>query len=1031
MKTLFDFFEELDEMIYISDMDTHELVYMNRHLRESLGYSAHKSYKGKKCYDVLQNGVSPCTFCNNDNLNSGKFLTWMHENPVLGQKVVVKDSMIVADGRRYRIEIAVQVGNKEMVYDSHFYTRRESVINECMQYFFATPNPEESLDMLLAYLGETFQCDRTYIFEIYRDETASNTYEWCKKGINPQKNILQNQPVSDVAYWMTKFREKESVIIKDLEDICTMYPSTYSLLHPQGITSLIAVPIYDGDSLKGFIGMDNPYEGTFLLLKQVVESLAEVLTMQLKRGSLFKRFNEMSYQDLLTGAYNRNALVEHNSITSNTYKWKSFGVVYCDINGLKEINDTQGHDAGNKLIQECYRILEDTLDTEWIYRIGGDEFVALYHNVGKEKIEEDVKRLKLVIMQSYCQVSVGYAWSNQQPIDMDETINKADSMMYEEKEKYYEHLEVSEADFLPKIKDKQPSFSAQNISDFQMKLQRFLSNTYCDIPFLLEMLSNNNTTSYFFFGDMQRNLYFISDNLREKFGFESNIVSDLISEWAGRIHDSNLLKRFWKDIHALLEKKQTSHNLLYQIEDVNGNHIWVQCFARVKWSEDGTKPLFFAGRLTHQDESFTVDSITNFLTEAVLIRKLEDLAEQNHRCQAIGFSFHNMAQINNSFGRKFGDELIQEICKKLYMQFSGQMTFYRLSGMRCLALIEEPLEAAEEIIRGIKGIIEQEYKHKGLTMQHPCSFALLHYPSEHGFSPRDFIENMMTLVKVAQHEPTQLYVDNSNNNIQQMQELANMEMRLIEDIIHGMENFRIVIQPIVAANGGESIGGETLIRWRFGGNNISPAVFIPIIERENMMHKVGRWVFEQAVRVCIRILSYSDAFYLTVNVSLQQLNDNGFVDFIKQTLRKYRLDGKHIVIELTESCMDEQSEKLDAFVAACTEMGIRIALDDFGSGYSSLRVLLQYPSSIIKLDRTLLLEMSDSVEKSNFITSIVYACHQFGKKVCMEGVETEFQNHLVKEAGCDMIQGFYYYKPIEVEQIYQLLAEKYQKEEKK
>lgn len=1027
MKTLFDFFEELDEMIYISDMDTHELVYMNRHLRESLGYIKHESYRGKKCYALLQNGKSICSFCNNKDLKQGKFLTWIHENPVLKQKVIVKDSMIVSNGHNYRIEIAVQAGDKETGYDSHFYTRSEAILNECMQYFFATQNPEESLDMLLAYLGETFHCARTYIFEIYNNGTTSNIYEWCSIGVSPQKDILQDQPIKDIAYWITMFEQNQVVVINDLEDIRITHPSTYSLLQPQGITSLIASPIYDGGILKGFIGMDNPDEGTFLLLKQVVKPLSSIIAAQLKRGSLFKRFNEMSYQDLLTGAYNRNAMMEH-SITSN--QLKSFGAVYCDINGLKEINDTQGHDAGNKLIQECYRILEKSLNTEWIYRIGGDEFVALYYNASEDEIKKDVEWLKLEVMQSFCQISVGYAWSDQQSIDVDHIINEADTMMYKEKEKYYAHLKMYEENFQPKIKEKQTAFPMQDTTDFQTKLQRFLSNTYCDVSFLLELLGNDSSTSYFFFGDMQKNLYFISDNLRKKFGFENNIVPNLINIWAERIHDPNLLEKFWKDMNAVLEKRQNYHDLRYPIADANGNNIWIRCFGKVKWSEDGTKPLFFAGRIVHQDESFIVDSMTNFPTETVLTKHLKDITKQGRVCQVIGFSFNNMSQINNSYGRKCGDDLIQEISKKLYQELSQRLTFYRLSGMRCLALIDEDsLKTVKQIILQMKDIIEQEYRHMGLTIRHPCSFAVLNYPLDDGSSPQDFIENITTLIKVAQHEPFQLYVDNSNGNIQQLQKSANMEMCLVEDIINGMKNFRIVIQPVVSTENGYPIGGETLLRWRFEGENVPPDIFIPIIEKENMMQTVGRWVFEQAVYSCVRMLSYYPDFYLAINVSLQQLKDNSFVDFIKNTLDKYSLDGKHIVIELTESCMDEQPEKLNAFVTGCTGMGIRTALDDFGSGYSSLRVLLQYPSSIIKLDRTLLLEMIDSVEKSNFITSIVYACHQFGKKVCMEGVETEFQNQLVKEAGCDMIQGFYYYKPMEVDQVYQLLSKKFKKKQ--
>lgn len=1019
MKTLFDFFEELDEMIYISDMDTHELVYMNRHLRELLGYPAHESYQGKPCYAVLQNGTDVCPFCNNADLKPGKYVTWIHENPILKQKVIIKDSMLVSNGHSYRVEIAVQAETNRIRKENHFYTRSETLTNECLQYFLISPSPEESMEQLLAYLGETFQCDRAYIFEFYNNATTSNTYEWCSANVSPQKEILQGLSIRDIGYWITAFNKNQMVILRDLEEIRTVYPSTYSLLQPQGISSLIAAPIFGDGLLKGFIGLDNPGLESLPLIEQVLEALCPAIAVQFNRRNLYKRFNEMSYQDPLTGAYNRNAMIEHSM---HTQHYDSFAAVYCDINGLKAANDTLGHDAGNKLIQACYDLLKTSLHTPWIYRIGGDEFVALYYNTGECTVIQDIDMLKLAALQSVCQISVGYAWSDQHPLDMDHIINQADAMMYEEKDLYYQRLE-SCGERPHAMTRKSPAYpSLHGPSDFQTKLQRFLANTYCDVTFLLAKLSDDNSTSYFYFGDIQKNIYFISDNMREKFGFEDNIVPDLLHQWASRIKDPTLLETFWMDIDAMFTKKKSSHDLRYPIADAAGSILWIRCIGEIKWSEDGTTPLFFAGQITRQDESFIVDSLTNFPTEIVLTRYLNSVSEQGQRCQVIGFSFNHMTQINNKHGRRYGDDLLREISGKLYKKLSSQLRFYRLNGMRCIALMDSasPDDAKQAILQ-IKGIIEQEYQHIGLMIQDPCSFALLSYPQDDA-SPQDFIENIISLIKISQQNPALLYVDNSNGNIQQLQKLTNLEMRLIEDILNGMANFRIVIQPIVSSDTGRPISGETLLRWCFEGENISPAVFIPIIEKNHMMYFAGRWVFEQAVRSCIRILSHCPDFYLNVNVSLQQLNDRGFIDFIKQTLDKYNLDGRHIILEMTESCMDEQPEELNHFVKACAAMGIRTALDDFGSGYSSLRVLLQYPSSIIKLDRTLLLEMSDSIEKSNFITSIVYACHQFGKKVCIEGIETAFQNELVKEAGCDMIQGFYYYRPMEIDQVYKLLS---------
>lgn len=250
-----------------------------------------------------------------------------------------------------------------------------------------------------------------------------------------------------------------------------------------------------------------------------------------------------------------------------------------------------------------------------------------------------------------------------------------------------------------------------------------------------------------------------------------------------------------------------------------------------------------------------------------------------------------------------------------------------------------------------------------------------------------------------------------------------MALALSRDVLHSMQNFRIVVQPIISVQDNTIVGGETLLRWNFQGKDISPEVFVPMLEKDNMIHLAGRWVFEQAVCTCMRLISYSPDFYLTFNVSLYQMSDRHFSEFMEEVLEKYNLDGSHLIAEMTESCLDEQPEKLLYFLNTCNKLGIRIALDDFGSGYSSLRMMLQYPSSVIKLDRSLLGEMTESVDKMNFISSIVYACHRFGKKVCMEGVETDEQDALIRESGCDLIQGYRYYRPMEVPALYRLLAE--------
>ena len=399
------------------------------------------------------------------------------------------------------------------------------------------------------------------------------------------------------------------------------------------------------------------------------------------------------------------------------------------------------------------------------------------------------------------------------------------------------------------------------------------------------------------------------------------------------------------------------------------------------------------------------------------------MGKRRQKCLAIGFSLNSITALNNTRGRAYSDRLVRGIADELVKNLLGKMSFYRLEGMRCMALVEPACQdSREELVGRIRQIVETGYKNAGLSVQYPCSFVLMECPKDHQ-SPSDFVENMVSLIKVAKHDCKQMYVEDSRENIEKIRKMSNIALALSRDVLRGMENFRIVIQPVVSAQTGAVVGGEVLLRWSFQGQDVSPAIFIPMLEEENLIHLVGRWVFEQAVCNCMRLVTFAPDFYLTFNVSLEQLSDEGFVDFMRATLEKYRLRGENLVAEMTESCMDERPENLLRFVNVCKELGIRIALDDFGSGYSSLRMLLQYPTSIIKLDRSLLQEMAESEDKMNFISSIVYACHRFGKKVCMEGVETAVQNELIRDSGCDMIQGFYYHRPMELGAVYTLISQ--------
>lgn len=1013
MKAAWEIFEEMNEMVYVSNIETNEIIYMNQYLRDALGYDTHSEYRGKKCYEILHGQEKPCSFCNNKDLKYKKYIAWTYKNPVLNKRLLVKNSLINENGNKYRIEIAIDADGEDEIQPSLYYTRSEKMLIDCLQQSLNYANPEESINNMLLYIGRTFLCDRVYIFEINDRNTADNTYEWCNENVTAQRVLLQNVPVSVIAWWIDLFKANQAIVIDDLEDIRTKYPEAYAILKPQNISTLAAGPIKASGKIIGFIGVDNPDSNLLPLIKSLLKVIGFFISSLLRSRDLNNRLNKLSYHDQLTGALNRNALSEYYDCMS----MKTVGVLYFDTMGLKNINDTYGHEAGDRMIRHCYEIINATVPSELIFRTGGDEFVTLCSDIRKDDFEDIINHLKEIIREDSYPMMMGYAWSDDPELNLEKLIAQADQVMYENKRNYYQKYDQTGV-------DRRRSREAKDVrSTVKSSFQKFLDMSYCNIEYLFKSVAADNESSYFYFGDMQKDLFYISDNMRDDFGFKDNIVSGLLTLWENRISSPESKKQFKQDISDMINKKRTIHDLCYRVTDAKGNNRWIRCYGHLEWNEDRTIPIFFSGRITCQDMNFVVDAISNFLREKALFNELNKLKEEQKSTVLIGFILREMNTIGGIKGIRYEEGLVRSIANSLNEKMSRKVSFYCMEGMVFVALIKPEYmeEDYQSLLFQIKEIVDQHYEQRGILVSPSCSFSVMRYPYN-DLEPEDAIDDLISMVRLAKQETEKDYLMYSSDVAKMIKENSEMSFTLQENVMHNMENFRVVIQPVVSPKKEKIVGGEVLLRWSFKGHDVSPMEFIPLLEKNNLIQTVGRWVFEQTVANCMRLRSYDPKFYLTFNVSLHQLSDDGLIPFMKEVLDKYHLDGSGIVAELTESCFDENPEKLIYFIDECQKLGLRIALDDFGSGYSSFRMLLHYQYEIIKLDRSLIQEAMDSEEKYNFICSIVMACHQFGKKVCIEGVEREEQDKIARTMGCDMIQGFYYFRPMELSDVYKFIA---------
>lgn len=348
----------------------------------------------------------------------------------------------------------------------------EKKLLDCIENLVMNDDFTAAVNSGLTTILEYYDADRTYIFEFqWKENLTRNTYEIYRDGISPQIENLQTVPVDVVARWVDSFEDQEQNTIIFIGDVDALkddptHRLEYDCLHPQGIKSLIAVPIFINGKLHGFLGIDNPrsHMDALTLLTQLTYIIANELQKRLLTEALTKK----SYQDPLTGLNNRLAYDE----MLDHLRGKEFpvGVGFLDINGLKWINDTLGHDMGNKVIQKICTILNEHIEQQYIYRISGDEFVMIWPDVDYKVFMSAAKKLEAALFAEKNIASFGFVWGKEE--DTGIAVRKAEKAMQTAKNKFY----AANAE----LKDSRPGY-------LDALLQEFRDSTF--IPYLQPLYS--------------------------------------------------------------------------------------------------------------------------------------------------------------------------------------------------------------------------------------------------------------------------------------------------------------------------------------------------------------------------------------------------------------------------------------------------------------------------------------------------------------------------------------------------------------
>ncbi|SCJ54996.1 Cyclic di-GMP phosphodiesterase Gmr [Anaerotruncus sp. 2789STDY5834896] len=427
--------DESENMAYVADPSTYELLYVNKAVVHDFGLCG-DAYLGQPCYRVLQGLETPCPFCTNHLLTTEKYLYWKHYNPILKQYYLLRDKLFkLPGGRLVRLEICTDITDSENT-NLHLQNQltTEETLLRCVHTLSGEDDTDTAINKLLSIIGGYYQADRAYLFEVDPGgQMISNSYEWCQEQVQPQIENLQQIPITAIDRWMEYFTTQGEFFLTSAGK--TLQPDSieYQILAPQKIDSLMAAPLWEGETLSGFIGVDNPAANTgeTHLLKSITYFIKE----DIQKRHLLEQLKELSYTDGLTGLGNRHQYISFLAGLDKAPP-RSMGVVFIDINGLKVANDSFGHQYGDEMIRSVGHGLREIFP-EHTFRIGGDEFVGLLIDAEREEFDRRVEALRRYeAKDSLAGFSIGVNWSAGQ-VHPSQQISYSDNLMYVEKQAYY------------------------------------------------------------------------------------------------------------------------------------------------------------------------------------------------------------------------------------------------------------------------------------------------------------------------------------------------------------------------------------------------------------------------------------------------------------------------------------------------------------------------------------------------------------------------------------------------------------------
>lgn len=536
---------------------------------------------------------------------------------------------------------------------------------------------------------------------------------------------------------------------------------------------------------------------------------------------------------------------------------------------------------------------------------------------------------------------------------------------------------------------------------------------------MISRISKLSQDSYLMVTDMQHNLTFVPESTAEFLGIPSGWCEDgykIVLEKSVHPYDC-------PEYTEEMKKRLRGINLendLYIRMGKDKKYVMTQIITDMILEQG--KNRYFIVLLRNQNVIPEIDPLTDLYGQVKFEKDIVDYIQQGRKVAVLEIEIDHMNDINILYGTNYSDRIQKVLAYRFIYMMDADKAVYRMGNSNYAFILRDASrEEAAAFLEKIRARLEEsvvlENNHFDLKI-YASGIILDHYEGEIS-TVQSKLEYVLGKMRTRRDHKLMFF-----NDLVQINGDVDLDLMKIihQSVLNQCDGFYVEYQPVVHAQTGEIAGAEALVRWKKEPHGIvPPGMFIDWLESNPCMYDLGNFVLKQALTDAVEFRKSNPDFFINVNMSAKQLERKTFCGVVMALLKETGFPAGQLCLELTERCRSMPVSVMEEKLLYLKQHGVRLAMDDYGTGSASSSILLQTPMDEIKIDMSFIRGITDNQTKQALVRSMVDFANKADLKSCLEGVEDEKLQNYLRSFGATWFQGYYYSRPVQAAAMQKLL----------